>query len=446
MALLVLKALLVKGAPLPFIYLSNNSANLQIKKLTSLMQKIMKLPMFAKIIIILVIVGLSYFGYTKTFGAKSTTPTYQTSTATKGTLISTVTSSGHVAATNFRVVTTTASGVVKKVYVTEGQKVTSGTPIMSIDLDLDGLQKYKQALSSYQGAQNSLKSAQDKLYSLQSAVVNANNIFANQWSMMSPDDPTYIQRHNDLLTAQANLADQQNVITQAQTSLQSAQLSYQMAGSIVYAPISGTVSAISLSTGMILNPTSNSSNSSNTANNIAIVKTNTTPAVSVSLTEIDAPKVKVGDKATITLDALPNKTFTGKVVAVDTSGSVSSNVVTYPTTVQFDSDVPEIFSNMSANVSIITSVKNDVILVPVAAVQSSNGNYTVRELINGQLTSVAVTIGDSDGTNTEIDSGVNEGDIVVTSVSTSTTKTSTSSTSTSIFGGGNRVGGAVFGR
>ncbi|MCX6726293.1 MAG: efflux RND transporter periplasmic adaptor subunit [Candidatus Shapirobacteria bacterium] len=408
------------------------------------MQKIKNLPMFAKIIIV-VILGLGYFGYTKTFGAKSTTPTYQTATAAKGTLISTVTASGRVAATNSRIVTTTASGVVKKVYVTEGQKVTTGTAIMSIDLDMDGLQKYQSALASYQGAQNSLKSAQDKLYSLQSAQVNANNIFTNQWAMQSPDDPTYIQRHNDLLTAQAALADQQKVIQQATTSLESSRLSFQMAGATVYAPISGTVSAISLSPGMILNPTSNSSNSSNTANNIAIVKTNTTPAVSVSLTEIDAPKVKVGSKATITLDAFPSKTFTGKVTAVDTSGSVSSNVVTYTTTIKFDSDVAEVLSNMSANVSIITNVKNDVILVPTAAVQSSSGNSTVRILTNGQLSSVPVTIGDSDGTNTEIVSGVNEGDTVVTSVSIGTT-TRTSTTGTSIFGGGARggVGGAVF--
>jgi multidrug efflux pump subunit AcrA (membrane-fusion protein) len=299
-------------------------------------------------------------------------------------------------------------------------------------------------LASYQSAQNSLKSAQDKLFSLQSAVVSANNIFTNQWAMQSPDDPTYIQRHNDLLTAQAGLANLKNIVAQSTTSLASARLSFQLAGATVYAPISGTVSAISLSPGMILNPTSNAGNSSNAANNIAIVKTNTTPAVSVSLTEIDAPKVKVGSKATITLDAFPDKTFTGKVTAVDTSGSVNSNVVTYPTTIKFDSDIAEVFSNMSANVSIITNVKNDVILVPTAAVQTQNGSSTVRELTNGQLTSVPVTVGDSDGTNTEIVSGVNEGDTVVTSVSTGTA-TRTSTTGTSIFGGGNRggFGGAV---
>jgi macrolide-specific efflux system membrane fusion protein len=403
----------------------------------------LKLSLFAKLFLLLIVVGLIWFTYSKVKANQAVKPQYQTAQVEKGTLVSFLSTSGQVAATNSRTVTTTASGVVKTIFVKEGQKVSVGSSILSIDLDLNGRQQFQSASSSYQSAQNSLKSAQDKIYSLQSTLVNAQNIFNNQWANQSPDDPTYIQKHNDLLSAQSAYDSQQNVIKQVRTSLESSRLSYQMASNIVYAPISGTVSAISLTSGMILNPTSNSSNSSNIENKIAIVKTGATPAITVDLTEIDVPKIKPGDKATITLSALPNKTFTGKIIAIDTTGIISSGVVNYPTTIQLDSDAPELLPNMSATADIITGIKDNVLLVPLAAVQSSNGQLTVRIMKNGQVTSVPVEVGSSNDTQTEIISGLNEGDTVVTAITNSGSQTNTQTTSPfSSLGGGNR-GGAI---
>ena len=402
---------------------------------------ITRLSLPVKIIILVVIGALGWFGYTKYAASTKATPKYTTDTAVNGTLIVSLSESGQVAATNSRTVTTTASGVVSKVYVKEGQTVAAGTPIMQITLDLDGLQQFQQASSSLQSAQNNLAAAQSRLYSLQSAMVTSKNVFENQYSQMSPDDPSYIQYNDAYQSALASYTQQQAVIAQAQTALNSARLAYQAAGPTVVAPIAGTVSAISLGPGMILNPTSSSANSTNASNKIAIVKTGATPAISVNLTEIDVPKVVVGDKATITLDSFTDKTFTGKIIAVDTAGTVSSGVVNYLATIQLDNDVPEILANMTGTASIITKVKDNVILVPSASVQtSSSGATTVRELVNGQLTNVTATIGDSNDSQTEIVSGVSVGDTVVTAVSSSTAKTTTSSSSTSIFGN-TRVGG-----
>jgi macrolide-specific efflux system membrane fusion protein len=401
-----------------------------------------------KLLILIVVIGGGIFGYIRIKASGKAKVSYQTAAATKGTFIMSLTESGSVAATNSRTVTTTASGVVSKVYVKEGQKVSTGTPIMSITLDMDGQQQLQSAYAQLQSAQNNLASTQNKIYSLDSSLTNSKNIFNNQWSSISPDDPGYIQAHDNLMTAQSNYDALQSQIAQAQSSLISAQMSYRDAGPTVYAPISGTVSAISLAPGMILNPTSNSSNSSNVSNKIAIVNTNATPAISVSLTEIDVPKVKVGDEATITLDALPNKTYTGKVIAVDTSGTVSSGVVSYTTTIQLDTGASEILSNMSATANIITDVEDGVITVPIAAVQTAtDGTTTVRELKNGQLISVPVEVGNSNATQTIITSGVNEGDTVVTSVVNSTTTTTkTSSSSTSVFGSSRGGFGAALGR
>ena len=387
-----------------------------------------------KLLIIIPIIGIiSYFVYKQFFTSTTSTPKYTKSTATKGTLVVSLTASGSVAISNSRTVTTTASGVVKKIYVKEGQSVKTGTPIMEIDLDLDGRQKLQSAASSYLSAQNSLKTTQDKIYSLDSSLVNAKNIFDNQWSGQSPDDPTYKQRHNDYLLAQESYNNLVKQLEQQKIALEASRLSYQAAGSIVYSPITGTIGSISLAPGMILNPTSSASNSSNIENKIAIVKTAATPSITVSLTEIDVPKVKVGNKVTITLSAFTDKTYTGKIVAIDTTGTVSSGVVSYPVTITLDSGTLDIFANMSATANILTDFKDNILIVPNGAVVSVNGENFVRVLKENVLTNLPVVTGLISDTETEIVSGINEGQEVVTAVTTTTTKTTTSSTS--IFGG-----------
>ena len=397
------------------------------------MDKIRKKKKIIAVVLGIIILGIIGFSVIKK--NKAATPQYTTAIAEKGTLVVSLSASGSVSSNNSRTVTTTASGVVKKVYVKEGQKVNTGTPLLQIDLDLNGLQKYQSAYASYLSSKNSLKTAQDKFYSLQSDLVSAKNIFDNQWSMQSPDDPTYIQKHNTLLTAQEAYDNLQNQIKQSQTSLESSRLSYQAAGSVVYAPITGTIGSISLTPGMILNPTSDAANSSNSENKIAIVKTGATPSINVSLTEIDVPKVKVGNKVTVTIDALPGKTFTGKVIAIDTTGTVSSGVVNYPVTIQLDSSIDGVLANMSVTANILTNFKDSVVMVPNAAISAAtDGSVTVRVMKNGQVESVPVEVGISNDTVTEITSGLSEGDEVVTAVSTAATKTITNSTQ-SIFGG-----------
>jgi HlyD family secretion protein len=398
------------------------------------MRHINKWPLSVKVGLILVVAVSGWFIWKNKSNSQDTTVTYQTARANVGDLIVAVSASGQVATSNSRTVTTTASGVVSKIFVSEGQTVKTGTPLMEIDLDLNGRQKLQAAYSSYQGAQNSLKTTQDRIYELDSQLVATKNVFNNQWANQSPDDPTYIQKHDALLSAQAAYDNLQNSIKQQKAALESSRLAYQMAGATVYAPITGTVSAISLAPGMILNPTSDSANSSNIENKIAIVKTGATPSVSVSLTEIDVVKVKVGDKVTVTLDAFPDKTYTGRVMAVDSAGTVSSGVASYPTTILLDIQDTSILPNMSASANIITNIKNSVTIVPIGALVTTQETTTVRVLKNGVVENRNVVVGLTSDTEVEIVEGINEGDEVVTAVVNPTTSTN-GTRSTSVFGG-----------
>ena len=251
----------------------------------------------------------------------------------------------------------------------------------------------------------------------------------------------FIISNDQWLASEAKYKIQQNTIAQAQTSLNNAWSSYQQVSPVIYAPISGTVNGLSLQIGSVITAQSNTSGTS-TSQKIASILTDATPTVTVDLNEIDAPKVKIGDKVTVTVDAFSGKTYTGKVISIDTVGTVSSNVTTYPAVIKLDNKSPELFTNMSAEANIITDIKDNVLLVPVAAVQSQNGSFYVRVLKNGNTTQIPVEVGISSDTQTEIISGVNEGDTVVTSVTGQSS--STSGNSSSPFGGfgGNR---AVFG-
>lgn len=414
-----------------------------MKKITALFQWFLKKTVGVKIVVALAVLGILGFAFLKVKNGKSSSPQYQTATAEKGTLVSSISASGQVSSSNNTSVSTQASGVVAKVYVQNGQTVKVGDKIAELELDLDGKLRSSQAWSSYQSAKNNLDSAKTTLYTLDSSMWAANRTFVNDALArgLLVYDPTYIQQNDNWLAAEQKYISQQNIINQVQTSLNSSWLSYQQSSPIVYAPISGTVTGLSLQKGTVLVAQSSSSGSA-TSQKIASIKTNALAQLSVNLTEIDVVKIKIGDKATITLGAFPEKTYTGKVVSIDTIGSISSGVTNYPAIIGLDTEAPEILPNMSVDAKIITKVKNDVILVPSSSVQTSNGQLTVRILKDGKVSQVDVEIGDSNDTQTEITSGVSEGDTVVTNVVTSTSTSSTSSPFSGLnrgFGGGGAV-------
>jgi len=92
---------------------------------------------------------------------------------------------------------------------------------------------------------------------------------------------------------------------------------------------------------------------------------------------------------------------------------------------------------MGVNATIITDIKENVILIPSVAVQITNGQSTVRLLKDGQVTSVTVEVGEANDTQTEITSGISEGETVITGSSTSQTTSSSKAVSPFAgFGGG----------
>lgn len=204
----------------------------------------------------------------------------------------------------------------------------------------------------------------------------------------------------------------------------------------VFSPFDGVVSSVSAQVGQ-------------TAGTIATVVTNQKVA-QLSLNEIDAAKIKVGQKATLTFDAIDTLSLTGTVSEIDPVGTVSQGVVSYTAKITFDTQDDRIKPGMTVNATIQTDVHADVLSVPSSAVKTSNGVSRVQvfnpAIIDSGATGtvsvtlpeqVTVTVGLSDGTNIEILSGLTEGQQVVTKTITGTTaKTTTTPSATSLLGGG----------
>ncbi len=418
-----------------------------------ILQRLFVTPLRKKLFIALIILFIGWFGYTKFFASKTAGAQYQTAKTEKGTLVVSVTGSGEVSTANSGIISTLATGVVSKLYAKDGDEVKTGDKIAEIELDLKGQQNVAQALSSYQTAKNNLDSAKANLYSTQSTMfanwktfmdLAQNSTYQNSDGSPNNTNRSAPQFHivqDDWLAGEAKYKNQQNVVNQAQTAMNAAWLSYQQTSPVIYAPISGIISGLSLQVGSVIVESTNTSNSAQSATKIANIKTKALPMVTINLTEIDVPKVALGNKATITFDALPDKTFTGKVVSIDTAGTTTSSVTTYPTVIKLDTDSNEILSNMDASANIITETKDNALIVPASSVKKQNGESYVQVMKSGMPQQVSVETGLASDTQVEIVSGLSEGDTVVTGTTQSANGNQRGGQSASPFGG---FGGGMF--
>lgn len=386
------------------------------KRLSGLKNWVLAASLKKKLAILAVILIIGWFGGSRILSQRQQQPQYQSAQAEKGTLINNVTASGQITTANNVNITIQASGVVKEVLIKNGETVTQGESVATLTLDQASQQKQAAAYASYLSAKNSLDSANAKTNSLQAALFKANQTFINGSVArgLATDDPVYIQENALWLQAEADYKQQQTVISAAKSSLTASSLNLSQLSSTITVPVSGVVKGLTITPGAIITVSSGSSTSTSTSQVLGSITQPGSLQAQVNISEIDSVKVTEGQKVTMTLDAFPKLTFTGKVVSINTNGVTSSGVTSYPAVISFDTANDHIYPNMGVSAKIITNVKNDVVLVPSAAVQSGANASTVRVMKNGKVADVAVEVGDSNDTLTEIKSGISEGETVVT--------------------------------
>lgn len=215
-------------------------------------------------------------------------------------------------------------------------------------------------------------------------------------------------------------------ITQRQNALYDAQLA--LNDYTISAPFAGTLTTVSVQRG----------ESISSGSTLATLITKKRVA-SVTLNEVDVARIKVGQKTTLTFDALEDFSVAGEVVEIDTVGAVTQGVVSYTVKIGFDTDEERIKPGMSVTANIVTDVKVDVVVAPSSAVKTKNGTSYVeffdpplaepKEGEQGTASDTApqqknVQTGIASDTEIEIVSGLSEGDFIVTKAITATaTKT-----------------------
>ena len=135
----------------------------------------------------------------------------------------------------------------------------------------------------------------------------------------------------------------------------------------------------------------------------------------VQVDEIDIPGVKIGQRAIVKVDALPETPLVGKVSYIKPIPRKESGVTLFDVKIDLEAtDGTGLRSGMSASADIVLNERTNVLLVPDRVVkQSSQGKTVVDVVVNGQSEERVVVTGISDGFQTEIISGLNEGEAVV---------------------------------
>jgi multidrug efflux pump subunit AcrA (membrane-fusion protein) len=248
----------------------------------------------------------------------------------------------------------------------------------------------------------------------------------------------------------AALAAAKAAVVNAQVALSSAELT--LSETTVRAPIAGLVASVNGVVGTTVagggsTPSATSSSSSGSSGSSSSPFVTLTDVrgllVSASFAETDAAKLKVGQPATVTVDALPSKEFAAHVISIaSTASTSSSNVVTYTVLFSLDQTAAQLKPGMTANVDVVVGEQDNVVHVPTAAINGSGSGATVTVLRNGKQVTVPVVVGLQGDSSTAILSGVKAGDqVVLPSVSIAASSSGTTGTT----GAGTRGGGgAVF--
>ena len=131
--------------------------------------------------------------------------------------------------------------------------------------------------------------------------------------------------------------------------------------------------------------------------------------VQAFLDETDLNHVWLGQTAEISFDSFPDAHLTGKVHEIAYDATTVNNVTTYQVNIYLDSTPAYVRSGVSANVFLLISDRKAVLRVPTDAI-SPEGTVLVAQAQDQPPVAEDVTVGETDGTWTEIKSGVDEGD------------------------------------
>ena len=314
-----------------------------------------------------------------------------------------ITATGTIEPVTSVTVGTQVSGIVSKLYVDYNSIVKKGQVIAELDKTnlISELNTAKANLASFQSSFN----YQQANYKRYQALYEKGLVSADDFESA---ELAYKQAKEQVATAKES-------VKKAQTNLGYATIT---------SPIDGVVLSKAVEEGQTV------AASFSTPELFTIAQDLTNMQVVADVDEADIGDVKEGERVSFTVDAYPNDVFSGEVTQVRQEATTTNNVVTYEVGIRAPNADLKLKPGLTANVTIFTQENNGVLSVPSKALRYTpeketvgklkivdcNGKNKVWTLENGSIVAHAVSIGTTDGTNTQILKGIEAGKEIVTGV------------------------------
>ena len=353
----------------------------------------------------------------------------------RGDLIVSVSGSGNIEVSNEAKLAFGSGGRVDKMLISEGDDVSEGDMLAKLDTDALELAltqsrtAYLQAKAVRDQAKvdtDRAKATRDQAKvtrdqaetSLEQAEYNLELL--ELWSTQSQIDIAALQveaaesqleaaeSQLEVAESQIEVAELQYTVAELQVKSAKQSVDYarkQLDEATIHAPFGGVVASVDADEGDSVLATMT----------IVHLIDPDTMELEVEVDEIDIAEVKPGQRAIIEVDALPDLLLEGEITSISTLSKEMGGLVLYEVTIGFN--VPPdsgLKLGMSAIADIILQERSNVLLVPNRALtQDSQGNPVVKVMVNEEIEERPVVTGISDGFDTEIVGGLNEGDVTV---------------------------------
>lgn len=353
-------------------------------------------------LIVACVVVLAAIVYALT-GGKKEAPVmdYETARVEKATIGNSVTATGTIEPVTKVEVGTQVSGIIDKIYVDYNSVVHKGQIIAELD-KTNLMSELNSAKSNLAGAKSDLD-YQRANYKRIKALYDKELVSGNEY------DTALLS----LRQAESTYAQRKEAVSKAQTNLGYA---------IITSPIDGIIISKAVEEGQTV------AASYSTPTLFTIAQDLTDMRVIADVDEADIGEVEVGQRVSFTVDAYPGETFEGKVTQVRLEATTESNVVTYEVVISASNKDLKLKPGLTANVTIFTLERNNIVSVPTKAlrftptkemlnpgekIEDCQGAHKVWVREGKTLKAYAVKTGITNGTRTQIVSGVKEGAEVI---------------------------------
>ncbi len=337
-------------------------------------------------------------------GKKEESVSFDTAEVVKNNIQTSITATGTIEPVTSVTVGTQVSGIVSHLYVDYNSVVKKGQVIAELDRTnlISELNTSKANLTSAQSTEN-YEQANFKRYKTlyDKGLVSADEFESAQLSYLKAKEQVNTSREN---------------VRKAQTNLGYATIT---------SPIDGVILSKSVEEGQTV------AASFNTPELFVIAQDLTDMRVIADIDEADIGGVKEGQRVSFTVDAFPDDVFEGRVTQVRQEATTESNVVTYEVVISAPNADLKLKPGLTANVTIYTLEKNDVLVVPSKAlrftinemllkegqrIEDCQGDHKLWTLENNVFKAHKVETGTSNGVLTEILGGIAEGTEVLTDI------------------------------